>query len=536
MGQIKEIFGGEMKTRGSSNRIVHPRLKRYGLFSIIFIQLIATGYSPALAGQRAAAAKDDHGHPTSMAGLTEPAPGDQAAVIGQWGPLMSWPLVAVHMALLHTGQVLAWDAWELSSTNSARLWDPQTGAFTVVSNPYSALFCGGQTQLADGRLLGVGGHNGADIGITQTVTFDPLTLDWTQQTGLNQARWYPSALPLANDNVLALGGEITPGVDATIPEIYDPKASTWTQLITASLDVGDDYPQSYQLPDGLIFMNSGPTDNNSRTLNLETQAWSIVGPSPVADGTTAMYLPGKIIASGGGDPVMTTTAVIDMNAAAPAWTVTGPMAYPRAQHNLVVLPTGQVLAVGGAVKASLVTTDSAVLPAEMWSPASQTWATMAAMTDPRMYHSTAVLLADGSVLTAGGGRVAPAIDYLSAQVYYPPYFFQGRRPTITSVPQTTSYGAVMAVQTPDAAQIASVALVRPGSVTHTFDPDQRFIPLSFDSRAGILSVHSPANGDMAPPGYYMLFISNYDGVPSVARFIQISSLPQKSLYYLPLVQ
>lgn len=452
-----------------------------------------------------------------------PTPNAQASTLGQWGPLMNWPLVAVHMSMLHTGQVLVWDAWELSTTPSARLWDPNTQTFTSVPDNYSATFCAGQTQLGDGTVIVVGGHNGADIGIKRTVIFDPIAQTWTQKTDLNTARWYPSAIELSDGRVLALGGEITAGVDATIPEVYDPTLNTWTNLPGANLDVGGDYPQSYLLPNGLVFMNSGPTDNLSRTLNLATQTWSIMGASPVWDGTTAMYLPGKIIGSGGGDPVHNTTAVIDMNSATPTWQVVAPMAYPRSQHNLVVLPTGKVLAVGGATQASLTTTTGAVLPAEMWDPNTQSWMTMAAMTDPRLYHSTAVLMPDGTVLSAGGGRVAPAIDYLSAQIYYPPYIFQGARPSITNAPTTTTYGANMTIQTPDASSIAQVSFISLGSVTHTFNTSQRFIPLNFSVGTGSLTIQSPSDSHTAPPGYYMLFILNSSGIPSVAKTIQIGN-------------
>ena len=461
------------------------------------------------------------GRINSAASLPTPTPNSQAYTLGQWGPLMSWPLVAVHMLMMHTGQVLVWDAWELNTTPSARLWDPNTGTFTSVPDDYSAVFCAGQSQLADGRAIVVGGHNGAETGITRTVTFDPVSELWAQQANLNYARWYPSSITLSDGRVMALGGEITSGVDATIPEVYDPGANSWTLLPGANLDVGGDYPQSYLLPNGLLFMSTGPSDGISRTLNLNTQSWSIVGPSPVPDGTTAMYLPGKIIATGGGDPVRNTAAIIDLNEPSPTWQLTSPMAYPRTQHNLVLLPTGKVLAVGGTNQASLTTTTGYILQAEMWDPNSQAWSTMAAMTDPRMYHSTAVLLPDGTVLSAGGGRVAPANDYLSAQIYYPPYLFQGPRPTITSAPASTSYGASMNIQTPDAASIASVAFIRMGSVTHTFNTDQRYIPLSFTAGADSLTVQSPSNGNIAPPGYYMLFIVNSSGIPSVASILQL---------------
>jgi hypothetical protein len=519
-------------------RSLNSKIIGLGLVCVLVVQVEAAAFFVQPGSQTAAGFNYLPGNANISKNGISSGPNDPG-LIGEWGPLMSWPLVSVHMSLLYTGKVLVWDAWELSSTNSARLWDPASGNFITVSNPYSALFCAGQTQLADGRLIGVGGHNAADVGITRTVTFDPGSETWTKQANLNEPRWYPSAVPLNDGRVLALGGEITPTIDATIPEVYNPISNTWTLLPGANLDVGGDYPQSYLLPDGLVFMNSGAADGNSRTLDLATQTWSIVGLSPVSDGTTAMYLPGRIIGSGGGDPVQRTTAEIDMNVISPTWTVSAPMAYPRSQHNLVLLPTGKVLAVGGAIKASLVTTDSAVLPAEMWDPDTKDWTTMAAMTDPRMYHSTAVLLPDGSVLSAGGGRVAPAVDYLSAQRYYPPYFFQGPRPTVTDAPASTVYSATMSIQTPDAANIRSVSFIRLGSVTHTFNSSQRFIPLSFSASANSLTVHTPEDSNIAPPGYYMLFILNASGVPSVARIILIgasSPVTTRHFIYFPEIQ
>src|SRR5207237_6466086 len=91
------------------------------------------------------------------------------------------------------------------------------------------------------------------------------------------------------------------------------------------------------------------------------------------------------------------------------------------------------------------------------------------------------------------------------------------------------YGAALDVQTPDAANIASVVLVRPGAPTHAFDMDQRLVGLSFSAGSGVLNVTTPPNGNIAPPGYYMLFILNSAGVPSLARFVQLTpSAPNQS--------
>lgn len=447
------------------------------------------------------------------------------AASGQWSPVMNWPLVAIHMELLPTGDVLAWDGWQADG-DSARLWKPDSQAFVAVPEAYTHIFCAGQVALADGRVFVIGGHNGADTGITDTNLFNPMTSNWTHTANMHVARWYPSATLLGDGRVLALGGEITAGVYADVPEVYDPAANVWSQLTApaARLNV-DEYPNTYVLSNGKAFMSAGP-DGISRTLDIAKQNWATVGPNPVRTGTTAMYRPGKIISAGGdtnnNDPVVSATAVIDLNQPSPAWRQTAPMTFSRDLHNLVLLPDGKVLAVGGSTESSLIST-AGRLEAEMWDPATETWTTMASMHDLRMYHSTALLLPDGRVLVAGGGRVAPATDYLTAEIYSPPYLFQGARPTIANAPTTTTYAAPITVQTPDAANIASVSLIRLSAVTHTFNMDQRFIDLSFTKGAGALTVQSPANANSAPPGYYMLFIVNTSGVPSVAKIVQVVS-------------
>ena len=166
----------------------------------------------------------------------------------------------------------------------------------------------------------------------------------------------------------------------------------------------------------------------------------------------------------------------------------------------------------------------AVSQAELWSPVSETWTTMASMQKPRLYHSIALLLPDGRVLAAGGGRfngVNEPTDQLSSETYSPPYLFKGIRPAIGSAPQTATYNGTIAVQTPDAARIAAVSLIRLGSVTHAFNRDQRFLQLPFTIVSDALNVQTPANANLAPPGHYMLFILKTNGVPSMAAILQL---------------
>ena len=134
-----------------------------------------------------------------------------------------------------------------------------------------------------------------------------------------------------------------------------------------------------------------------------------------------------------------------------------------------------------------------------------------------------MLLPDARLLVAGGGRfnsgTAPT-DQLSAEILAPPYLFKGSRPTITTAPAQLSYAQVFNVSTPDASSIAKVVLIAPGNVTHTINMNQRYVPLSFSASAGNLSVTAPPNANLAPPGYYMLFLVNTNGVPSIARFVK----------------
>jgi hypothetical protein len=442
---------------------------------------------------------------------------------GQWSQVYNWPLVSVHSALMPDGKVLSFDAWEYGASPSARLWDPNTMGFTSVPNLTSGLFCAGQMMLPDGRQLVVGGHQAADTGIKHTNIFDWRTQSWKRVADMTYDRWYPSTIELPDGRGLAVGGEISLGVFATIPEVYDASKNTWTQLPSADVNVGN-YPGIFVAPNGKVFLIRDE-DGYSRYLDVNAETWSLIGVSSLFYTTSVMYRPGKIMMAGGVQTVGASTAVIDLNQASPAWRTTAPMAYGRFLHNLVVLPDGKVMVVGGSNVLSQTST-TGILQSEMWDPNTETWSPLTPMQTLRMYHSIALLLPDGRVLVSGGGRLAPAIDYPNAEIYSPPYLFKGARPTITNAPSSAGYASSISVDSPDASSIASVSLVRLSSVTHAFNTDQRFIPLSFSASSSTsLRVTMPANANIAPPGYYMLFILNGNGVPSVAKIVQVVNNP-----------
>src|SRR5262249_26366626 len=151
-----------------------------------------------------------------------------------------------------------------------------------------------------------------------------------------------------------------------------------------------------------------------------------------------------------------------------AWTRLADIHFPRTNVNAVLLPDGKILVIGGQRNGKWAADPGAVLEAEMYDPSTNTWTPAAPMMFPRQYHSIAVLLPDGRVLPAGGvdpSPGAPQRDQRAMEMFNPPYLAIGVRPTITTAPGSAAYGASFDVDTPDAARIDAVALLRPASVT-----------------------------------------------------------------------
>ncbi|HKB06390.1 MAG TPA: LamG-like jellyroll fold domain-containing protein, partial [Gemmataceae bacterium] len=465
------------------------------------------------------------------------------ATVGQWSPVMDWPLVAINTVLLQDGRVLMWDGGpNCIGSESARVWDPATNTFTQVPIPYAVgqnddIFCSGQVLLADGRVLVVGGHDcdGPGVGIKMTNIFDPVTMTWTHGPDMTYARWYPTVTLLPDGKALVVAGsDVSNTTYIPIPEVYDPVTNTWTTLPAASVTIPN-YPFVFVLPDGrLVCAGSDEGIIPTRILDVNTQTWTTVDTQLVDGGSAVMYEPGKVMKAGSSYqangsglstvPSFPTTYAIDMTEASPAWRQTASMNYSRAHHNLTILPDGTVFASGGTTTLGGADPDTAVYPTEVWSPTTETWSLMASMATPRLYHSTAMLLPDGRVLSAGGGHnYTNTVAFFSAEIYSPTYLFQGDRPVVTSAPGTLEYGSSFFVGTPNAAGIAKVVLIKNGSVTHQVNMDQRYVPLTFTQAAGGLTVQAPANPNLAPPGYYMLFIVDTNGVPSVAPMVRFAA-------------
>jgi hypothetical protein len=257
-----------------------------------------------------------------------------------------------------------------------------------------------------------------------------------------------------------------------------------------------------------------------------------------------MYEPGKILYAGGGghtgwptpDPRSNqpteTAEVIDLNDASPQWRNTDPMSVPRRHLNSTILPDGQVLVTGGTRGAGFVNIDEglATRAAELWNPATGDWTTLASNQVMRIYHSVSLLMPDGRVLHGAsgdamaiqpGGGIVPVPKEPNHEMFSPPYLFKGARPTISSAPATVGYGEVFSVATPNVGQITEVRWIRLGTVTHAFDMGQRANTLEFTPTGAGVDVTAPATPNLAPPGHYLLFILNRNGVPSEGEVVRV---------------
>jgi Domain of unknown function (DUF1929)/Bacterial Ig domain len=453
--------------------------------------------------------------------------------VGQWGPVVDWPVVGVHVALLPNGKVLAYDSVGDNATETypvhdhtrATVWDPATGIQTPANvDTGFNIFCSGLAHMADGRMFMAGGNKDSSLnGIVQTHLFDSGTNLWSLGPNMAAGRWYPTVTPLNNGEMLITSGRVN------TPEVRT-LAGGLRALNTASLSLPL-YPWMDVAPDGRAFY-SGP-DQTMRMLNpAGTGTWETLGQRDTLDrdyGGHAVFDVGKILVAGGGNPGTKDARVVDINGA-PEVSTTAPMAFARRQHNLTVLADGTVLATGGLSSSGLVNLSTGVYAAEQWNPGTGQWRTLAAMQVTRQYHSTTLLLTDGRVLSSGGGICGTCDDvgYLAKNAEV---FSLAERPTIDAAPTATSYGAAMEIATGNPASIGKVALVRLGSVTHSNNMEQRYIPLSFTAGPTSISATAPANANVAPPGPYMLFIIDANGVPSVASMVSVqgSSPPAVAL-------
>ncbi len=459
-----------------------------------------------------------------FAGTSASASGQTPGEDGQWGEPFPLPLISIHAAVLPTGKVLLFGAEHGVPGIHGWLLDPQTLDLTNVQPPDNwNPDCAGHSFLADGRLLVAGGTLQFNplLGSRRAYIFDSLTEAWIRVEDMAQGRWYPSNITLGDERVVTMSG-INDSNGAINPDIEAWEIDSKTNWDLLGQRIMPDYPYLHLLPSGLVF-RSGP-DSQTETFNPLTAQWTFVDGTifPARYEAPSVLLPptlDRVMIIGGynevsgGQPTHS-AEIISFSDASPAWTATTPMTFNRREHNAVLLPDGRVLVIGGRTNTG--GTPNPVLVPEIFDPADETWEQVASHEIPRMYHSTAVLLPDGRVLAAGGNFQA------TGEIYSPAYLFRGPRPQISGAPALITYGGTFEIEFTSATAANTVVLIRPSAVTHSVNMEQRYVRLAESVAGGKgITIPAPADGNAAPPGYYMLFVVDSDGVPSESALVQV---------------
>jgi hypothetical protein len=496
---------------------------------------------------------------------------------GQWQLLpFHSGVLAVHAALLPKGNVLFFAGSGSSATRFASpdfgsmvqgiftsvVWDPQAAPpnnfvhpqtiFAADGHPFD-FFCGGDSFLPDGRLLSAGGTLGYNPfrGRADATVFDPQTQQWSFVTKMTHGRWYPTLITLGDGRVLAATG-LTEDFDnphnETL-EIYSVATNTWELHEFAPDFPGLPlYAHLFLLADGRIFFDGGRMDDELQVdpciIDI-TKHPVLTVPVPGTTGggmrnqSASVLLPPaqdqKVMIIGGGPAgkpnktdAIDNVDIVDLNAPNPQFTPAAPLNLPRLHLNAVLLPDRTVFVTGGSLKQE--DQPLARLQSEIYDPATDTWTLTAACTAPRLYHSTALLLPDGRVVTAGGNPEGGTHvqwdqdpeEEMRLEIFSPPYLFRGPRPSITAAPEEWTYGQTLEIHSSEAGTLRWSHLIANCVTTHSFDSSQRLVDLEITAQGNsIVQVKVTDNPNLAPPGWYMLFIVNDAGVPSVAHWVHL---------------
>ena len=415
------------------------------------------------------------------------------------------------------------------------LWDPRAGtgasAHVVLPNQTATdIFCSSQIVLLNGDVELYGGDNLPADSNTQNRDVNQFHTahNTLERTGsMNRLRWYSSATVLPNAEVYIQGG--SGGADFPERRTSTGQFQLLTGAPTNNLSSG--YPKNFIGPDGLVFgianktmYRVNPAGNGSiTTFPQHVPDRQRRGDSDLGDVRPRAHPAGRRGQRRRGQPQREHHR---HQRGHPAGQVP---ALPQAQFgrhwgNATVMADGRVFVSGGSAVNNAAT--GVAYTSEIFNPAGErSWSTGPTATRMRLYHSASLLLPDATVITMGGGTPGPETN-LNAEIYYPPYLFDSSgnpatRPTITTATAFADPATSLNIETPDAATVQHVSLVKLGSVTHSVDMDQRFLDLPFTRTGGTLQATLPANVNQTPPGYYMIFVINGAGVPSEAKIVRL---------------
>ena len=516
--------------------------------------------------------------------------GDPAKV-GEWTRApFRLPNYAIHAAMLPTGKILFWGYPtfpDAQNRGEAALWDPSEGfgpdAFEDVDPPLvdpdgdgpqemvpAPISCSGQSFLPTGELLVTGGNLAwsyqdpryeSSPGASFVFTFDPWSESWTQQPSMADGRWYPSQAELSDGTTLIAGGysdDVPGGIDNPAVEVFSPapfRGGQGTIVEYASAERRTElYPHIFTLPNGdALLAGPGPSDSAVLPISalgqgpLEWQDFPVssgyrLGGSAVLepdspDGSwkvTQLGGYGTVPEADGLSAASADSETLDARKPEKGWVKEDGLILGRSYHNTVLLPDESMVTIGGGIGFTLedgnwtIDSSGSHRRVELLSAGKKSWGMGPAQLEDRSYHSTALLMPDGRVWSAGDDRYALEGDGTwaqsdTAEIYSPPYLFGGKRPKFQSASKSATYDQTFFARMKRGEPARRFVLVAPGATTHGADMQQRVVPLRVDGRKGTTAaLRAPANSAIAPPGRYMLFGLSGEGVPAVARWISLS--------------
>ncbi|MEV5430040.1 galactose oxidase-like domain-containing protein [Streptomyces sp. NPDC052701] len=485
---------------------------------------------------------------------------------GSWQVLPTRnPVRAMHAVVLHNGKVLLIagsgndESMFAAGTFTSAVYDPADGSYEVIPTPKD-MFCAGHVQLQDGRVLVMSGNKGYPTadgrvgyqGYRDSYVFDPETGTYTRTGDMNDGHWYPSATVLGNGDVISFGGLREDSTGSVTADLWSEAEQRWlpTGRVNQTWSFWGLYPSMILMQDGRLFYSGSHVFGNNipgtgsaiydYDANTITQVPGLRNKDERDQSASVLLPPAqdqRVLTLGGGNidsnpDANRLTDIVDLKQPDPRYVAgppipqgtvdlgDGPVPQTGDQGKMylsvVLLPDGKVLETGGGLHNRA----DPVFETSLFDPETETFDPVAVDPEARGYHSSAFLMPDGRVMTTGDNPGNGTWNH-DVSVYSPPYLFKGPRPAITSVTDTEwTYGDTQRI-TVDR-PVAKAELIRPAAVTHSSDPNQRFVdlPLSVDGNNVDLNVTS--NPDLAPPGWYMLFAVDANGVPSVAEWVHLA--------------
>lgn len=490
--------------------------------------------------------------PTQPPPVPKPPPNPtDRIVMGDWSTPIAWtPHVPVSAAMLPDGRVLTF-ASNLRNAfppgpefTYAATWDPATGRFDEYNHDSHDMFCGGLSLLPDGRLLVAGGRS---VTVRASI-FDWKLNSWTRVQEMNDPRWYNTSVALPDGRVWTVsgsGGSNTSEIWDFLGGWSDLPGIEWYNVVSEPGYITYWHPFLVLAPNGKL-LHFGPT-SKVQWVSLE-DAGEIIDTGARVPGvhypkeaSWVVYNEGKILVAGGGASIQVNTNepsvstgtsartayTVDMNGATPVLTPTSSMIYARQFANCVVLPTGEVMVMGGNTSGVKFSDVGSILTPEIWNPDTGQWRALADMSIPRNYHSWSLLLPDGRVISAGGGLASNAADHPDAQLFTPPSLFRpdgtlATRPVLLSAPKAIGVGSKFTVTgTPGLTKFSFIKL---SALTHSMNTDLRLLSLAFtETSSGTYEITSRSSLNVMTPGYWMLFGVDAANVYSVAKIIAVDS-------------